>query len=101
MREREENRIGERDREGESEDGQEKIRGMKRDRRRVSSIFLALSKCPAFTVPLSLHSPALFFSTSHLCSLSLSLINIHIFFILNLLYKGDDEVMESDEERQE
>ena len=43
MREREENRIGERSRG--REDRQEKIgRGMKRGRRRVSYIFLALSK---------------------------------------------------------
>ena len=85
MRAKDENRIGKRDREGESEDRKEK-RGkrMKRDRKIVSSLFLALSKSSAFTLHSLFYSPPRCFPPSPLSSPSLSLINIRIFFILNL-----------------
>ena len=55
MRDKEENRMGESDREG--EDGKEKRgRGKKRDGRKVNSVFHALSSSPDFTFLLSLSS---------------------------------------------
>ena len=64
----------ERDRDGKSEDGQEKRgRGTQWDRRKVSSLFLALSKSSAFTLHSLFYSPPHFVSPSPLSVLSLSL----------------------------